>query len=196
MKFFRCVVALIALLLALPAMGSAAAAPSDPATSVKLADPVLEPATGVTAAAAGLALRFTSLASALAAHAVAAVTEEDEAVRCMASAIYFESKGEPLDGQLAVAEVILNRTRSGRYPADICGVVRQHGQFSFVHGGVIPVIDGARTAYTTALSVARVAMARAWESSAPHAIFFHARRVAPGGRMVRVAAIGNHIFYR
>lgn len=155
--------------------------------------PVLAADTGVT----GGALRFATLAAALAAHSASAIAaDSDEALRCMASAIYFEAKGEPLEGQLAVAEVILNRTRSGRYPADVCGVITQRGQFSFVRGGVIPAIDAGRSAYATALSVARVALASAWTSGINSALFFHARRVAPGGRMVRVAAIGNHIFYR
>ena len=56
----------------------------------------------------------------------------------MAGAIYFEAKGEPLSGQLAVAEVILNRAKSGRFPKAICSVVTQRGQFSFVRGGRIP----------------------------------------------------------
>ena len=98
--------------------------------------------------------------------------------------------------QLAVAEVVINRARSGRFPADLCDVVRQRGQFSFVHGGVIPAVDTGRALYRTALAVAKVAMGKAWESSAPRALYFHARRVAASARWVRVAAIGNHIFYR
>ena len=90
----------------------------------------------------------------------------------------------------------MNRAKSGRFPPDVCGVVKQPGQFSFVHGGAIPDIDTDRANYRTALSVAKVAMARAWESGAPRAIFFHARRVPPSARWVKVAAIGNHVFYR
>ena len=137
--------------------------------------------------------KFRSLADAVAAQDVAAA---DENLRCLASAIYFESKGEPVAGQLAVAEVIINRAHSGRFASDLCGVVKQRGQFSFVRGGVIPDIDTARPSYRTALAVAKVAMSEAWESDAEGALFFHARRVAPSGRFVRVASIGNHVFYR
>lgn len=161
------------------------------------AEPVtMDAGTAVTAGGLAGALPFASLAAAIAAQPAAAPVEDDETLRCMATTIYYEAKGEPLDGQLAVAEVILNRTRSGRYPPDVCGVVKQAGQFSFVRGGVLPTIDAGRPSYVTALAVARVAMAKAWESSAPRALFFHARRVSARARMVRVAAIGNHIFYR
>ena len=75
---------------------------------------------------------FDTLAEAVAAQDNAAA---DEALECLAGAIYFESKGEPLTGQLAVAEVIINRAKSGRFPTDVCAVVKQRGQFSFVRGG-------------------------------------------------------------
>jgi spore germination cell wall hydrolase CwlJ-like protein len=114
---------------------------------------------------------------------------------CMAGAIYFESKGEPLAGQLAVAEVILNRAKSGRFPKSICSVVTQPGQFSFVRGGRIPAIANNK-AYRTAVAIAQVAMADDWDSPAPNALYFHARRVSPGWRMSKVASIGNHVFYR
>ncbi len=137
--------------------------------------------------------KFSSLDEAVAAQDVAAI---DDNLRCLASAIYYESKGEPAAGQLAVAEVIINRARSGRFPPDICAVVTQRGQFSFVRGGVIPAVAAERPAYRTALAIAKVAMADAWDSAASNALFFHARRVAPSGRFTRVAAIGNHVFYR
>ena len=58
---------------------------------------------------------------------------------CLATGIYFESKSEPLAGQLAVGKVIANRAQSGgRFPATYCGVLFQRGQFSFVHGHSLP----------------------------------------------------------
>ena len=116
-------------------------------------------------------------------------------VACLAGAIYFEAKGEPLPGQLAVANVIINRARSGRFPPDICGVVTQRGQFSFVRGGHLPTIAAAARGYRTAVALAKVALAKAWDSPAPEALFFHARRVGMG-HGIQVASIGNHIFYR
>lgn len=139
------------------------------------------------------AIAYESLAAAVAAQDMPAAVEPD--LTCMAGAIYFEAKGEPLSGQLAVAEVILNRAKSGRFPKSVCSVITQRGQFSFVRGGRIPAV-GANHMYRTAMAVAQVAMADKWDSPASNALYFHARRVSPGWRMTKVAAIGNHIFYR
>lgn len=135
---------------------------------------------------------FPSLAAAVAAQDTAATDRELE---CLAVGVYFESKGEPLAGQLAVAHTILNRTRSGRFPESICSVLTQRGQFSFVRGGVVPEASG-RAGWRTAVAVAKVAASELWDSAAPKALFFHARHVSPGWRMTRVATVGNHIFYR
>ena len=135
---------------------------------------------------------FASLNDAVAAQEGAS---DDEHIRCLAGAIYFESKGEPLAGQLAVAQVIINRTRSGRFASDVCGVVKQRGQFSFVRGGAIPTVDEGRLAWRTAIAVAKVAMAEAWEAPAPDALYFNGVRAGHSGTK-RVALIGNHAFYR
>jgi spore germination cell wall hydrolase CwlJ-like protein len=135
---------------------------------------------------------FDSLAEAVAAQDTAL---SDSEIRCLASGVFHESKGEPLAGQLAVAQTIINRTKSGRFPKSICSVLTQRGQFSFVRGGVVPSAEG-RNGWTTAVAVAKVAQADLWDGAADTALFFHARRVAPGWRMQKIAAIGNHIFYR
>ncbi|HEY0626083.1 MAG TPA: cell wall hydrolase [Allosphingosinicella sp.] len=115
---------------------------------------------------------------------------------CLAGAVYFESKGEPLHGQLAVAEVILNRASSGKYPRSICGVVTQKSQFSFVRGGRIPAIPRSSEAWKKAVAIAHIAKKDLADSDAENALFFHARYVSPRWRLTRVASIGNHIFYR
>jgi spore germination cell wall hydrolase CwlJ-like protein len=116
---------------------------------------------------------------------------------CLAGAVYFESKGEPLQGQLSVAEVVLNRSRSGRFPSSICGVVKQRGQFSFIRGGGFPPIATSTPAWRKAVAIARIAMDDLADGPAPRALFFHATRVSPGWRgLTRVATVGNHIFYR
>jgi spore germination cell wall hydrolase CwlJ-like protein len=116
---------------------------------------------------------------------------------CLAGAVYFESKGEPLQGQLNVAEVVLNRSSSGRFPSSICGVVKQRGQFSFVRGGRFPPIARGTIAWQKAVAIARIAMADLADSPAPRALFFHAKRVSPGWRgLTRIATVGNHVFYR
>lgn len=119
-------------------------------------------------------------------------------LRCLAQAIYFEARGEPLDGQLAVGAVIVNRTTSGRYPSDYCAVVTQPGQFSFVHGGRIPAPDEASPAWTRARAIAQIAHQELWHSAAGEALFFHARYVRPGWARskVQLATIESHIFYR
>jgi spore germination cell wall hydrolase CwlJ-like protein len=117
---------------------------------------------------------------------------------CLAQAIYFEARGEPLDGQLAVGAVIVNRTNSNRYPGDYCSVVTQPGQFSFVRGGRIPLPKEGSPAWTRAKAVAQIAHQDLWDSAAGEALFFHARYVRPGWarKKVALATIDSHIFYR
>ena len=120
----------------------------------------------------------------------------DAQQECLAGAVYFEAKGEPLHGQLSVAEVILNRARSGRFPASACAVVKQRGQFSFIRGGRFPAIARSSLAWKRAVAIAHIAVRDLAESPASKALFFHAKRVSPRWRLTRVAAVGNHIFYR
>lgn len=119
-------------------------------------------------------------------------------LECLAGAIYFEARGEPLDGQLAVAQVVINRARSGRFPADYCGVVYQPAQFSFVRGGAMPRIDRASAAWRRAAAIARIAHHGLWDSPVGDALFFHARYVRPGWSRTKIAraTIDTHIFYR
>ena len=115
---------------------------------------------------------------------------------CLAVAVYFESKGEPLDGQLAVARTVLNRTESGRFPSSVCSVVMQRGQFSFVRGGALPAVPRASAMWKTAVAIGHIAQQELWDSSVSNALFFHARHVSPRWKMRRVASVGNHVFYR
>ena len=115
---------------------------------------------------------------------------------CLAGAIYFESKSEPLVGQLAVGRVIVARSRSGRFPNSYCGVVYQPSQFSFVRGGTMPSIPKASQDWKDAVAVAQIAHEGSWKSPVEGAMFFHAARVSPGWRLARVGKLGNHVFYR
>lgn len=116
---------------------------------------------------------------------------------CLATGIYFESKGEPLAGQLAVGKVIANRTQSGgRFPSSYCGVLFQRGQFSFVHGERLPSVAHSNKQWQTAVAIAKIVDANLQQSVAGNALFFHARYVSPGWHAKRVASIGNHVFYR
>jgi N-acetylmuramoyl-L-alanine amidase len=151
-------------------------------------------AMAATATASATTADFDTLREAVAAQAVPA--RIDRELKCLATGIYFESKGEPLHGQLAVAEVILNRARSGRFPSDVCKVLTQRGQFSFVRGGRLPGVAASKTAWRTAVAVAQVARRQLWESDAPKALYFHARHVSPSWNRAKVAMLGNHVFYR
>ena len=115
---------------------------------------------------------------------------------CLAGAVYFEAKSETLDGQLAVGRVIVNRARSGRFPASYCGVVFQHSQFSFVRGNAMPTINRASRGWKNAVAIAQIANEGSWSSAAEGALYFHAARVSPGWRLTRIARVDNHVFYR
>jgi N-acetylmuramoyl-L-alanine amidase len=119
---------------------------------------------------------------------------------CIAVAVYHEARGESLEGQLAVAKVIMNRAASGKYPASWCGVVKQPWQFSFVNPrtGYMPSVDEASASWRKALGVTRLAVANAVQSVPSECLWYHADYVAPswGRRLTRVEKIGAHIFYR
>lgn len=116
---------------------------------------------------------------------------------CLATGIYFESKSEPLAGQLAVGKVIANRTKSGgRFPDTYCGVLFQRGQFSFIHGHALPSVTHSSKQWQTAVAVAKIVDRNLKDSEAGDALFFHARYVTASWHAKRVASIGNHIFYR
>jgi N-acetylmuramoyl-L-alanine amidase len=115
---------------------------------------------------------------------------------CLAVTVYFEAKSEPLIGQLAVAETVINRSRSGRFPSSLCGVLMQRGQFSFVRGGSYPAVARGGQQWKNAVAIARIAQEDLHDSSVGSALFFHARSVSPGWKLRRIGSVGNHVFYR
>ena len=185
--------------IATPHMG-AAAIPSNPLLSDSLpetetAAPYADASPPPAPEAPAVPPKRSSLAELVADHSSSATADSEH--ECLANAVYFESKGESLHGQLSVAEVILNRARSGRFPSNVCAVVKQRGQFSFVRGGRLPAVPRASTAWRRAVAVARIAREDLADGAAPKALFFHATHVRPGWRgLTRVATVGNHIFYR
>jgi spore germination cell wall hydrolase CwlJ-like protein len=122
----------------------------------------------------------------------------DEQTNCLATAVYFEARGESLEGQLAVAHVVMNRAASGRYPADWCSVVKQPAQFSFVRHGEFPYADPNSNAWKKAEAVAELAAANIVPSVSTDVLWYHANYVAPSWRrnLQEVQQIGVHIFYR
>jgi hypothetical protein len=147
---------------------------------------------GFAAPAPTAPLDLTALVASQAGYSV-----RDDEQECLANAVYFEARGEPLEGQLAVAEVVLNRSRSGRYPPTICGVVTQRAQFSFVRRGVMPRADRTSEAWRRAVGIANVAQARGMRLLSDNVLWYHATYVSPswGRRLARNTQIGLHIFY-
>lgn len=119
-------------------------------------------------------------------------------LQCLAGTIYFEARSESLAGQLAVAQVVINRAQSSRFPSSYCGVVYQRAQFSFVRGGRMPAIKTGTIAWRRAKAIAYIAHHAQWPSEARDSLYFHAVHVRP--RWSRSKAprtqIDSHIFYR
>jgi spore germination cell wall hydrolase CwlJ-like protein len=124
----------------------------------------------------------------------------DEQANCIAVAIYHEARGESLDGQLAVARVIMNRAASGKYPPSWCGTVKQPWQFSFVNPrtGHMPGVNVESASWRKAQAITRLAIANVVPSLSNDVLWYHADYVAPswGRRLSFVSKIGTHIFYR
>ena len=130
---------------------------------------------------------------------VAALRGSDTGSReleCLAVGIYYESKSEPLAGQLAVGQVIANRSHSGRFASTYCGVLFQRSQFSFVRGHSYPAPARASRQWANAVAIAKIVDQKLQASSVPSALFFHAKRVSPGWHLARLGTVGNHVFYR
>lgn len=123
-------------------------------------------------------------------------------VECLTQAIYYEARNESEEGQAAVAEVVLNRTRSGRYPRQVCAVVYQRNsrtcQFTFTCDGSIGRRAVSPVAWARAERIAREALGGRKAAGLPdHSVNYHANYVRPswGKRLQRVRQIGAHIFY-
>ncbi len=156
--------------------------------------PVIQPLTAPMGNGGDASSDTGSLAQLVAQQAMPQALTND--MRCLAGAIYFESRGESLEGQLAVGRVVINRAQSGRFPSSYCGVVYQPSQFSFVRDGSMPVIREDSAGWREAVAVAQIAQDGSWNSPAPGALFFHAARVSPGWHLTRLARVDNHVFYR
>ncbi|MDQ7260402.1 cell wall hydrolase [Paracoccus sp. PS-1] len=124
----------------------------------------------------------------------AAVQINPTDLQCLAEALYFEARGEGVQGQKAVAEVILNRVDHPRFPKTVCGVVNQRGQFTYNKNARIR----EKGTYARVQKVAMAALAGAPRTLTNGATYFHARGVSPSWakRFERTTRIGSHTFYR
>ncbi len=123
--------------------------------------------------------------------------------RCLAEALYFEARGETVKGQFAVAEVILNRVQSARFPGSLCAVIHQgtgkkyQCQFTYTCDGYKDVI-AEPGAFVRVGKIARAAMAGKAPALTDGATHYHTTAVRPRWARVytRTARIGVHLFYR
>lgn len=124
-----------------------------------------------------------------------AIAATDREIECLISAVHYEARGEPREGQIAVVEVVLARRDSHRWPSTACGVIAQKSQFSFVRRGHIPSVPAAKEERYRDL-VLDILNGEA-KSSAQGATFFHATYVKPSWRhkLRKVSQIGRHLFY-
>ena len=126
-------------------------------------------------------------------------------VTCLAALIFFEARGEPLDGQFAVGQVAMNRVASPRWPSDICSVANQNRQFSYTHDGlsddpekhIYNSIDAE--AYEIAKIIAKELLSDGFNMSIT-STHFHTVSVAPywshtSHTYARDGMIGRHVFY-
>ena len=121
---------------------------------------------------------------------------------CLALAVYHEARSEPFLGQVAVAEVVLNRAESARYPDEVCEVVTQGGtarhrcQFSYYCDGK-PETPYNRNAWRRSVAIAKLTRNGVISADVEAATHYHATYVSPYWRThyERVATIGQHIFY-
>ncbi|WP_426030442.1 cell wall hydrolase [Caulobacter sp. DWP3-1-3b2] len=129
--------------------------------------------------------------------------ESSRELECLSEAVYYEARGETPSGQAAVAQVVLNRVRHPSFPKSICGVVFQGAythtgcQFSFACDGSMR--RGREVgAWNRAQKIAARALSGAVMSEVGAATHFHTTGVAPGWgpRLLRVAQVGMHVFYR
>ncbi len=123
---------------------------------------------------------------------------------CLAETVYFEARGESLDGQLAVAQVVLNRVKDKRFANSICGVVHERSpgpskacQFSFVCDANSDVPSPSH-AWNVAQAIATVALKNQAPDASNGALFFHTVHVSPKwrNRMQYTRTVGTHLFYR
>jgi len=123
---------------------------------------------------------------------------------CLARNIYHEAGSEPFEGKVAVAQVTINRTESGDFPSDICGVVYQKNvvyqkvlcQFSWYCEGPSAMKPMNGPVYTESMEVAKKVLLEGFRlPDLKSALYFHGDYIQPGWNKKPVAKIGHHIFY-
>ena len=114
---------------------------------------------------------------------------------CLAKNIYHEARGEPLEGQIAVAQVTMNRVANGAFNKTVCGVVYADSQFSWTLDKRRRVTD--TKAWEASVDIAAAVLTKSVRLPKFDALYFHTKQVKPRWNRNKrvVAVIGNHIFY-
>lgn len=114
---------------------------------------------------------------------------------CLAKNIYHEARGEPLKGQIAVAQVTINRVRSGKFQDTVCGTVFAYKQFSWTLDKSKKIKD--MKAWKISVDVAKIALNKSIKLPEFKAMYFHTKQTNPYWKHNKrvLARIGNHIFY-
>ena len=131
------------------------------------------------------------------------VPKSGKQMSCLAEALYFEARGESIQGQLAVGEVVLNRVEDPRFPNSICKVINQGTgrrfacQFTYTCDGKLETIH-ERKAYEVSLKIAKILMTTHERNLTKGSTHYHSNYVNPkwSRKFKRVAKYGRHIFYR
>jgi N-acetylmuramoyl-L-alanine amidase len=127
---------------------------------------------------------------------VASAGKLDKQLECLAKVVLHEASNQPRTGQLAVAQLVMNRVGKPKFANTVCEVVNQPGQF-FPTASYNPRRDTQR--WANAVEVARQAMAGDAEQVVPGAVFYHAAYQAPNRffrTRERITLVGDHVFYR
>ncbi len=131
--------------------------------------------------------------------------EVEETLDCLAINIYREAGNEPFEGKVAVAQVTMNRTESGKFPKTVCGVVYQKNkfmekvvcQFSWYCDRSYRTSPIDKESYDESYAVAKKVLLEGFRlDSLDKALYYHADYVNPNWRLTRITKIGNHIFYK
>ncbi len=124
-------------------------------------------------------------------------------LKCLSEALYFEARGEQIEGQIAVADVIINRKKSSQFPNTICGVIsegshkRNACQFSYNCDGKLELIYDKKT-YRRIVKLSSMILKGSFSDVTKGATFFHASEVNPNWskKFKKTRKIGRHIFYK
>ena len=136
---------------------------------------------------------------------IVTIRDRERQLDCLAKNIYFESAGEPFEGKVAVAQVTMNRAKSGKFPSDVCAVVYQKNvvyekvicQFSwYCQNGGNPVIR-SKEMYNESYAVAKKVLLENFRLDVmKDALYYHADYVNPRWGKQEIGKIGRHIFYK